>query len=30
MRNDLAMINGVAMKGKCIIIPFVLQKQVLG
>ena len=29
IRNDLAMTDGVAMKGKQIIIPFTLQKQIL-
>ena len=28
MRNELAMIYGIAMKGKRIIIPFLLQKQI--
>ena len=28
-RDDLVVINGVVMKGRCIIIPVVLQQQVL-
>ena len=29
MRSKLAMTDGIAMKGKKIIIPFLLQKQIL-
>ena len=29
IRYKLAMIDGITMKGKCIIIPFILQNQIL-
>ena len=29
IRHELAMTHGVVMKGKCIITPFLLQKQIL-